>query len=214
PPVVRPKGFVPGLHSGDELVLRVASCLGWRALLVCWAAPGALRGLTLHLHCGAVEQLQALAAVCRFADRCHRATGRQVVTGLACDGAAVDVEEAARGRRGGLWELVLRRTCLCLDRPEYGTVSLQLGGMSLEAQRAVAAVMIQAVWRGYLVRRSMYAAAVEAAGGNRWRRCVGVARLLRRLSVLRALGADLEISRAQGEMERTYLRMLYGPNAA
>lgn len=42
---------------------------------------------------------------------------------------------------------VLSRTVLCLDRPEYGTVSLQLGGMCVEAQQAVAAVTIQ-VGRG------------------------------------------------------------------
>ncbi|KXZ41880.1 hypothetical protein GPECTOR_253g634 [Gonium pectorale] len=177
------------------------------------AGAGALAGRTLHLHLGAIDQLQAMASICRFADRCYRSTGLQVVTGLACDGVAQYVEEAAN-LPGGVWELILRRTVLCLDRPEYGTVSIQLGGITADAQRAVAALTIQAVWRGHRVRQQQYAEAVVAAGSSRWRRVVGCMRLLRRLAVMRTLAADLDISRAQGEMERGYLRMLYGPNAA
>ncbi|KAG2495322.1 hypothetical protein HYH03_006592 [Edaphochlamys debaryana] len=213
PPLLRPRGFTPSPHSGDELLLRVAGALGWRSLALPWSTPGCLAGLTLHLHLGAIDQLQAVAALCRFADRCYSATGVQVITALACDGAMLDLEEAVE-LRGGVWELVLARTVLCLDRPEYGTVSMQLGGITADAQRAVAAVTIQAVWRGYLVRRSLRERVLEEAGGSAWRRAAGLARHLRRLASMRTLAADLDISRAQGAMERGYLRMLYGPNAA
>ncbi|GIL77087.1 hypothetical protein Vretifemale_6644 [Volvox reticuliferus] len=211
--VVKPKNFVPGPHTADELLLKVAAALGWRTLLLCWAYPGSLHGRTLHLHMGAIDQLQAVASICRFADRCYRLLRHQVVSGLACDGTAVDPEEAAE-LPGGVWQLILSRTVLCLDRPEYGTVSLQLDGITLDAQRAVAAVTIQAVWRGYLVRRAAYAAAVASGGSNRWLRCWQVVKHLRRLALMRTLAADLDISRAQSEMEKGYLRMLYGPNAA
>ncbi|GLC42531.1 hypothetical protein PLESTM_001347200 [Pleodorina starrii] len=213
PGVIRPKNFVPSPHTGDELLLKVAGELGWRSLLLCWSSPGALQGRTLHLHLGAIDQLQAVASICRFADRCYRVLRHQVVTGLACDGTARDPEEAAE-LPGGVWQLILSRTVLCLDRPEYGTLSLQLDGITHDAQRAVAAVTIQAVWRGYLVRRAAYASAVYGAGSNRWLRCWRVVRHLRRLALMRTLAADLDISRAQSEMERGYLRMLYGPNAA
>ncbi|KAG2439979.1 hypothetical protein HXX76_004097 [Chlamydomonas incerta] len=211
--LVRPRGFTPGPHAGDELLLQAAARLGWRSLALPWATPGCLAGRTLHFHMGAIDQLQAVAALCRFNDRCFRAIGQQVVTGLACDGAAQDVDEA-EALPGGLWQLILARTVLCLDRPEYGTVSMQLGNVTTEAQRAVAAVNIQAAWRGYLARRRAYEAAEARAGANRWRRLVGVMRHLRRLALMRTLGADLDISRAQAEMERGYLRMLYGPTAA
>eukprot|EP00198_Chlamydomonas_reinhardtii_P006294 XP_001695630.1 predicted protein [Chlamydomonas reinhardtii] len=153
--LIRPRGFTPGPHTGDELLLKAAACLGWRALALPWATPGSLAGRTLHFHMGAIDQLQAVAALCRFNDRCFKSIGQQVVTGLACDGAPQDVDEA-EGLPGGLWQLILSRTVLCLDRPEFGTVSLQLGNITTEAQRAVAAVSIQA--------------AEARAGANAWRR--------------------------------------------
>ncbi len=63
------------------------------------------------------------------------------------------------------------------------------------------------MWRGYCVRRRMREAVVRQAGSNRWRRAVLLLRHVGRLRLMRTLAADLDISRAQGEMERGYLRM-------
>ncbi len=50
--------FPLGPRTGDELLLRVAGALGWRSLLLVWATPGPLARLTLHMHLGAIDQLQ------------------------------------------------------------------------------------------------------------------------------------------------------------
>jgi hypothetical protein len=57
------------------------------------------------------------------------------------------------------------------------------------------------------VRLAQWDATAARAGANRWRRAAALSRLARRLAVMRTLGADLAISRAQSALEAGYLRM-------